>query len=151
MLSNHRPRVLYVDDDEDSRVMLKTLFALSRIEAETAETATRALSLIRAKRFDLYVLDARLPQIDGFELCRQLRALDEHTPIVFFSGAAYVSDREKGFAVGANAYVAKPDLDGLLQSIRQFVPLVEAPPAKIIPFRQKTYSSPSFTLEPSVA
>ena len=121
MLSNLRPRVLYVDDDEDSRDMLSTLLRFSRIEAKAVATAAQALSLIQAERFDLYLLDSRLPDLDGFELCRRMRDFDPHTPILFFSGAAYEADKKRGIKAGANAYVVKPDLAGLVGSITQFV------------------------------
>ena len=57
MPSNPRPRVLCVDDDEDSREMLSTLLKFWRIETKAVGTATQALSLIQAERFDLYLLD----------------------------------------------------------------------------------------------
>ena len=79
MLSNPRPRVLCVDDDEDSRVMLITLLRLALIEAKAVGTAAQALSFIETERFDLYLLDARLPDLDGFELCRRMQAFDPHT------------------------------------------------------------------------
>jgi two-component system alkaline phosphatase synthesis response regulator PhoP len=118
---NPRPRVLCVDDDEDSREMLSMLLKFWRIETKAVETATQALSLIQAERFDLYLLDARLPDLDGFELCRQMRDFDPHTPILFFSGAACDADKKRGIEAGANAYVIKPDVDGLVESITQFV------------------------------
>src|SRR5260370_12446217 len=121
MLSGPRPRVLCVDDDEDSRVMLTTLLRVAPIEAKAVGTAAQALSLIQAERFDLYLLDSRLPDLDGFELCRQIRDLDPSTPLLFFSGAAYEADKKRGIKAGANAYVIKPDLAGLIGSIKQFV------------------------------
>ena len=121
MLSNYRPRVLCIDDDEDSRVMLTALLRFSLIEAKAVGTAAQALSSIRAERFDLYLLDSNLPDLDGFELCRRLRDFDADTPILFFSGAAFEADKKKGIEAGANAYVIKPDLDGLVGSIKQFV------------------------------
>ena len=120
MLVNTRPRVLCVDDDEDSRAMLVTLLKRAFVEAKAVGSAAQALSLIRAEQFDLYMLDSRLPEIDGFELCRQLRAVDSHIPILFFSGAADVADKEKGTAAGADAYVVKPDIDELLGVIERF-------------------------------
>ena len=145
------PRVLCVDDDEDSRVMLTTLLKLALIEAKAVGTAAQALSSIQAERFDLYLLDSRLPDLDGFELCRRIRDFDPHTPILFFSGAAYETDKKRGIEAGADAYVIKPDLDGLLGSITQFVSNETSTPAKIIPFtRKKSFSEP-FTFEPAAA
>jgi CheY-like chemotaxis protein len=119
--ANPRRRVLYVDDDEDSREMLSTLLRFSRIETKGVETAAQALSLIRAERFDLYLLEAWLPDLDGFELCRRMRAFDQHTPILFYSGAAYDADKKMGIEAGADAYVTKPDVDTLLRSVTRWV------------------------------
>ena len=146
-----RLRVLCVDDDEDSRVMLTTLLRLALIEAKAVGTGAQALSSIQTERFDLYLLDARLPDVDGFELCRRLRAIDRHTPILFFSGAAYDADKKKGIEAGANAYVTKPDVDGLVSSIKQFASQAESPRARIIPFVRKMSSSSPFTFEPAAA
>lgn len=121
VLSNQTPRVLCVDDDEDSREILSTLLRFARIETKAVGTAAEALSLIQAERFDVYLLDARLPDLDGFELCRRMRAFDSHTPILFYSGAAYDADKKRGIEAGADAYVTKPDFDGLLGSVTQFV------------------------------
>jgi DNA-binding response OmpR family regulator len=92
-----------------------------RIETTAVGTAAQALSSIQSERFDLYLLDAWLPDLDGFELCRRMRNLDSQTPILFFSGAAYEGDRKKGIEAGANAYVIKPDFDALVGTINQFV------------------------------
>ena len=115
------PTVLCVDDDEDSREMLSLLLKFWRIETKTVGTAAEALSLMQAERFNLYLLDTFLPDLDGFELCRRVRALDTQAPILFFSGAAYEADKQKGIDAGANAYVAKPDVEGVLGCIKQFV------------------------------
>lgn len=121
MPSDLSPTVLCVDDDEDSREMLGLLLKHWQIEAKTVGTATQALSLAQAEHFDLYLLDTQLPDLDGFELCRRMRSVDPQTPILFFSGAAYESDKQKGIQAGASAYVAKPDIEGVLGCIKQFV------------------------------
>ena len=151
MLSTPQPRVLCVDDDEDSRVMLIALLKLALIEAKAVGTAAQALSLIEKERFDLYLLDAWLPGLDGFELCRRMRAFDPQTPILFFSGAAHEADRKRGIEAGADAYVIKPDVDGLVGSITQFVSQAENATARIIPFARKMSFSPPFTFEPAAA
>lgn len=121
MLSSVKPRVLCVDDDEDSREILSMMLKFRRIDTKTVGTAAQALSLIEAEQFDLYLLDVWLPDLDGFELCRRMRDVDPHTPILFFSGAAYEADKKRAIDAGANAYVTKPDLEGLVGSISQFV------------------------------
>lgn len=115
------PTVLCVEDDEDSREMLSLLLKYWRIETKAVGTATQALSMIQAERFDLYLLDTQLPDLDGFELCRRMRSLDPKTPILFFSGDAHESDKQKGIEAGASAYVAKPDIEGVVGYIKQFV------------------------------
>jgi DNA-binding response OmpR family regulator len=105
---------------------------------------------MQTERFDLYVLDASLPDLDGFELCRRMRAFDPDTPILFFSGSAYEADKKRGIEAGADAYVIKPDLDGLLVSIKQFVARAESATATIIPFERKVFSPP-FSFDPTAA
>jgi DNA-binding response OmpR family regulator len=134
MLSKPRPRVLCVDDDEDSRVMLVTLLKHAFIDAKAVGTAAQALALIQAEHFDLYMLDGWLPEIDGFELCRRMRAFDPHIPILFFSGAAYEADKKKGIEAGADDYVIKPNISGLVRSIKQFMSCeVKQPVGREIP------------------
>jgi len=130
--------------------MLTTLLNLALIEAKAVGTAAQALSSIQTERFDLYLLDARLPDLDGFELCRRMRAFDPHTPILFFSGAAYADELKRGIEAGADAYVIKPDLDGLLGSIKHFVSHAENATAAIIPFGRKIFSPP-FSFEATAA
>ena len=116
-----RSRVLCVDDDLEACEMLSVLLKSHRIEVTCAQSAAEAWPLIRAESFDLYLLDAWLPNLDGFEFCRQIRALDSSTPILFYSGAAYDVDKLKGIAAGANAYVTKPDVEGLIETISNLI------------------------------
>ena len=125
MLSDPQPRVLCVDDDEDAREMLSALLKCSLVETRAVGTAAQALSLIQTERFDLYLLDSWLPDLDGVELCRRLRLLDAHTPVLFYSGAAYAEDKKRAIEAGANAYVNKPDIDELLGSVTELVPLAK--------------------------
>jgi len=131
--------------------MLVTLLRLALIEAKAVGTGTQALSLIEQERFDLYLLDAWLPGLDGFELCRRMRALDAHKPILFFSGAAYEADRQRGIEAGADDYVIKPDVDALVGSITRLVARAKNSTATIIPFQRKVSFSPPYTLEPAAA
>jgi len=131
--------------------MLSTLLELALVEAKTVGTGAQALSSIEKEHFDLYLLDARLPDVDGFELCRRLRAIDRHTPILFFSGAAFEADTKRGIAAGANAYVIKPDLGGLLGSVKQLLSRAEPTGARVLSFRRVMKSFPPFSSDPVAA
>ncbi|MEP6569626.1 MAG: response regulator [Acidobacteriota bacterium] len=126
MLPNPPFHVLSVDDDPEASELLSLLLKSHRIEVTSAYSAADAWLKITAECFDLYLLDAWLPEVDGFELCRQIRESDPKTPILFYSGAAYDVDRQKGLAAGANAYVAKPDLDGLIDTMTSLLLHAEA-------------------------
>jgi len=132
-----RPCVLCIDDDEDFRVMLVTRLRHELFEARAVGTAAEAISSTQTQRFDLYVVDAQLTDLDGFDLCRRIRDVDPDTPILFFSGAADEADRKRGIAAGANDYVIKPDLDGLLGSIKRFISGADGAPAKVIPLNER--------------
>jgi DNA-binding response OmpR family regulator len=126
MTFNPQLRILYVDDNTDCGEMLSTLLGYSRIETQVAKSAAQALSAMQAQRFDMYLLEAWLPVINGFELCRRMREAEPDTPILFFSSAAYAADKVRGFEAGANDYVSKPEIEALLGSIAKYVPQAKA-------------------------
>jgi DNA-binding response OmpR family regulator len=76
-----------------------------------------------------------------------MRDFDADTPILFFSGAAYETDKKRGIEAGANAYVIKPDLDGLLGSIKQFVSRAESAAGQITPAQRDGNNSLPLTYE----
>jgi two-component system, OmpR family, response regulator VicR len=112
-----RPCVLCVDDDEGACEILSLLLSSVGIDATCARSAVAARKLIKGRRWDLFILDGWLPGTDGFAFCREIRKFDSHTPILFYSGAAYDTDKQNGYAAGANDYVTKPDVDGLIEKI----------------------------------
>jgi DNA-binding response OmpR family regulator len=105
-------RVLCVDDHQDTCELLR--FCFSEWDVVTASSATEAVRIAKRGIFDLYVLDTRLPDENGVELCRRIRRFDSHTPILFYSAAAYPEDRIEAVKAGASDYIAKPaDPDSL--------------------------------------
>jgi DNA-binding response OmpR family regulator len=142
MLSNTRSRVLCVDDDEDACVMMSALLKSYQIDATCVRSAAEARLLIKAERFDLYLLDCWLPRVDGFEFCRQIREFDSDTPILFYSGAAYDADKQRGISAGANAYVTKPDLEGLIEIMLDLIAKAKANSAA-----RRWVSNPSLKVE----
>jgi CheY-like chemotaxis protein len=113
-----RKHILCADDHEDTRYMMARLLDLYGYEVTTAGSLAEALPLTEKGGFDLLILDGWYGDGLGVDLCKQIRAFDAHTPIVFLSGYAYQSDIDKGMAAGAQAYLTKPlDLDVLEQTI----------------------------------
>jgi two-component system, OmpR family, phosphate regulon response regulator OmpR len=114
-------RVLCVEDDADTRDMLKTMLGFSDFEAVAAPDADAALRLMGRERFSLYVLDGGLRGGKGPSLCERIRAADARTPIVIFSGHASASDVEAGMRAGANVYLVKPDSSELVPTITRLL------------------------------
>lgn len=117
----HRRRILCVDDNEDNSSMLTVLLGFSSYDAVAANSVEEALQMARNERFDLFILDKRFPDGTGFVLCQEIRQLHPDTPVIFYSGDAYSSDRMEGLSAGAQDYVAKPDIDKLLDAVNHFL------------------------------
>ena len=120
-MSNVKCRILYVDDHEDSSEMLKLVLADSDYEVQTAHSIDKALKLAASEQFDLYVLDKRLPDGSGLELVRQLHELTPGVPSIVYTGDAYDVHRQEAIAAGAQAYVSKPDIEGLIATVQRLL------------------------------
>ena len=120
-MSKAKCRVLFVDDHEDTSEMLQLLLSQEDYEVMTAKSMQQALELAKSHEFDLYVLDKHLPDGNGVDLCKQLQLLTPDVPCVFYTGDAYEIHRSEAMAAGADAYVAKPDFEGLLKTINKFM------------------------------
>jgi len=118
-MSEIKCRILYVDDHEDSSEMLKLVLAEADYEVHIAETVEQALKLAQSLEFDLYVLDKRLPDGSGMDLCRALAKLTPGVPCVFYSGDVYEIHRQEAIEAGARAYIPKPDLDALIAEVQK--------------------------------
>lgn len=125
MKSTEYLRVLYADDDDDSRQMMSVMLRFSDIKVTTADTVAEARRLAQTESFDLYLLDSEFPDGNGLDLCRQLRQYAPHIPIIFYSGNAHKTDIQQGIAAGANAYLVKPICDNIVFTIFQLTGRVE--------------------------
>jgi CheY-like chemotaxis protein len=110
-----------VDDHDDSAEMLKLLLAPMDYEVVAAGTLDQALELARTQQFDLYVLDKRLPDGSGVELCKQLNKMSPTVPCIFYTGDTYEVHQREAEEAGANAYVPKPDVEALLETVQKFL------------------------------
>ena len=107
-MATEKQHILIVEDDIDGCDFLKVLFDMDGYQTTTACTIAEAEQLLQQERFDLYLLDTKLPDGSGIDLCRQIRVLNGDCPIVFYSGDAFPKDKELAIASGAQAYIVKP-------------------------------------------
>jgi len=120
-MSQIKCRILCVDDHDDTSDMLQLLLAGPDYDVKTARSVEEALRLAASEEFDLYVLDKRLPDGTGLDLCEKLAALTPGVPCIFYSGDAYEFHRQEALKAGAQAYIAKPDLDKLINTVRNLL------------------------------
>ena len=102
------PRVLYIEDHEDTRELVTLLLTQRNYDVVSGSTIESGIALAGAQDFDLYLLDSWLPDGSGLELCQRIRQFDKNTPILFYSAAAYASDHDMALQCGAQAYLIKP-------------------------------------------
>ena len=102
------PRVLYIEDHEDTRELVTLVLEQRSYEVVTGATIESGVALAGSQHFDLYLLDSWLPDGSGLDLCRKIREFDKATPILFYSAAAYEADRAEAIKSGAQAYLIKP-------------------------------------------
>jgi OmpR family response regulator RpaB len=101
------PRILLIDDDEHLAAPLTTYFARFGCTLESAVRPSEGLAKLRAGQYDAAILDVMLPEMDGFELCREIRK-ESDIPIVMLTARGEVMDRVVGLELGADDYVPKP-------------------------------------------
>ncbi len=121
MLAQSRQQGLLVDDDQSTREMISILLRPLGLSLVTLETGYEALPLIRPGRFDLYIVDVWLPGMSGFTLSQKIKSIDPATRILFYSGAGTLADIERAQKTGADGYVIKPDIVGLVSTVQELL------------------------------
>lgn len=119
-----KPRILIVEDDLDLSEMLNAYFRVQDYDVLTASWGEEALRVSREEPVDVVVLDIRLPDIDGYEVCRQLRnqRQTENVPILFLTEKRDRVDKLQGLELGVVDYITKPfDIQELRLRIRNAI------------------------------
>jgi two-component system OmpR family response regulator len=113
------PQVLVVDDEPNIRELVQVALKFHGCTVTTAATGAEALRRVEAARPDLIVLDVVLPDLDGFEVCRRLRAAGNEVPVIFLTARDTSSDTVTGLALGGDDYVTKPfSVEALVARVR---------------------------------
>jgi DNA-binding response OmpR family regulator len=101
-------RILLVEDDPAITQLLSLHFTAPAFELVACDRGVRALERLALEAFDLIILDIMLPDANGFELCRRVRAVDGKTPILMLSALGEELDKVRALELGADDYLTKP-------------------------------------------
>jgi two-component system, OmpR family, response regulator len=113
------PKVLVVDDEPNIRELVQVALKFHGCAVTTGATGKDALELAAVADPDLIVLDVMLPDIDGFEVCRRLRASDNDVPVIFLTARDTTSDTVTGLTIGGDDYITKPfSVEALVARVR---------------------------------
>jgi two-component system cell cycle response regulator DivK len=123
-------RILYVEDNDDNVYMLKNRLTRAGFTVLIATGGTQGIAMAASEQPDLILMDLTLPDIDGWEVTRRLKAdpATKHIPVVALTANAMEGDREKALAAGCDDFDTKPiELPRLLGKIHTLAPAGSAP------------------------
>jgi DNA-binding response OmpR family regulator len=101
-------RIVIVDDDPVGAKVMRFVLEDEGYQAVTVSRGSQALAEVVGRETDLVILDINLPDITGFDLCKELRARRYHGPLVFLTSRGDITDKLEGFRIGADDYIVKP-------------------------------------------
>ncbi|AMR26064.1 transcriptional regulator [Hymenobacter psoromatis] len=118
------PHILLVDDEPNIVMSLEFLMRKNGYQVGIARNGTEALAAILATPYDLVLLDVMMPDVDGYQVCRQLRQRPDRaaTKVILLSAKSQPADVQKGYDAGADMYVPKPfSTRQLMQKVRELL------------------------------
>lgn len=115
-------RILLVEDEDHIRENLKLNLELEDYEVVAVPDGSKAVKAFNQQRFNLVILDVMLPEMDGFDVCEQIRLTDLETPILFLTAKDTSQDKIKGLKTGGDDYMTKPfNLEELLLRVKNLL------------------------------
>lgn len=116
------PRILYVEDHDDTRIMMTFMLEKEGFEVISATNGLECLDLIKTQQFDLYLLNHTFPDISGVTLCMKIRETDKGTPILFYSARAMQEEKDAAIQAGAQDYLIKPsDIFNVAKHVHKWI------------------------------
>lgn len=117
-----KAHLLYVEDDTSLSFVTRDNLELQGYQITHADNGKEALQHIRSDKFDLFLLDVMLPDVDGFALAEEIRSFDQQTPIIFLTAKSLKEDKIHGLRLGADDYITKPfSIEELILKIEVFL------------------------------
>ena len=102
------PKILVVDDEQHIRELIKVYLKNEQFTVVEAIDGLHALAILKDHMIDLAIIDVMMPQMDGWELCHEIRSYSKDTPIIMVTAKGETIDKVKGFQLGADDYLVKP-------------------------------------------
>ena len=118
------PHILIVDDEPNIVMSLEFLMRKNGYQVGIARNGTEALAAIELTPFDLVLLDVMMPDVDGYQVCQQLRQRPDrvHTKVIFLSAKSREADVQRGYEAGADLYIPKPfSTRQLMEKVRELL------------------------------
>jgi two-component system cell cycle response regulator DivK len=119
-------KILYIEDSSSNRLLVRRILLAEDYEVLEAEDGIIGIEIARQEHPDLILMDMNLPDVDGYEMTRRIKATPElaHIPIVAMTANVMEGDREKTLAAGCVGYIPKPiDVDELPEQVIRFLKL----------------------------
>ncbi|MCD7780830.1 MAG: response regulator transcription factor [Candidatus Gastranaerophilales bacterium] len=115
-------RLLIADDDNEIRELLEFDLSHSGYSVDSAKNGEEALQMALTNSYDLILLDVMMPKMNGFDVCKNIRAAKPDIPILMLTAKGTITDKTQGFNSGADDYIVKPfDIQEVLLRVRALV------------------------------
>ena len=116
--------ILYIEDNVDNRTLIRRILTVEGYEVKEAGNAGEALEVLKSIHPGLILMDINMPDVDGYTLTAQIRAMPgfESVPIVALTANVMRGDRERSLEAGCDGYIQKPiDIDLLPQQVERYL------------------------------
>lgn len=116
--------VLHVEDNSDNRLLVRRVLQAFGYQVIDAENSNSAREILKTKRPDLILMDINMPDIDGYTLTNELKAMPNllGVPIVAITANVMKGDRERTLSAGCDGYIEKPiDVDRFIEQVERFL------------------------------
>jgi DNA-binding response OmpR family regulator len=117
-----KPEILFVEDDQNLGIVIRDFLKLKGFNITLALDGVEGLEKYQSQSYDICILDVNLPKMDGFQLAREIRKMNQEIPILFLTAKTMDEDKVEGFNIGADDYISKPfNIEELVLRIKVFL------------------------------
>lgn len=141
-------RILVIEDEVKLAHAMKRALELQKYAVDVVNSGKDGLDFAIGEDFNLIILDVMLPEIDGIEICRRIRAAGNHTPVMMLTARGQISDKVTGLDVGADDYMVKPfSFEELFARVRALVRRPTQANDPVLSIKNLTLDPKTFTVK----